>query len=310
MKYSNYDPEPIETTSTEIANVMHEGDPLNQLAILEAKAEIAIRWKNAINTILITQTFPEDWTIQGAGDKAKACLSSAGAERVARLFNIRFYEAKWTKQEFTDSSGQAYRYIYECKAALGEREVFAQGSYSTRDKFLGYSNSEWRPVEDINENNIRNAAYHICIGNAIKALLGLRGIPASRFAEIMGNVGESPTKAAAVERGSGTQGGTSEDDSVKQRELAEICMKIAGGGCTVAPDGKGWTLVPMSDSDDRNDTDRAKEICTSISGFTNKEGKIVPGKLAKELKGGRLEVTLSTARKLREQLDNGGVGLA
>ncbi len=294
------DAEPIENASTELAKVMNEGDPETMLAILEKKAELAPRYNRAINTILVTQTYPEDWTQQGD----KMCLSSAGAERVARLFSIRFHDHKCSKQEISDSNGRGYRYIYECNATLGDREVFAQGAYSTRDKFLGSIGGEWRPTEDINENNIRNAAYHICIGNAIKALLGLRGIPAERFREIMGGAGEDAGKAAAVKRGSGTQGGTTSDDSAHQKELAEICIYIANGGMTVTKNDKGyWQHTPISDGDERPELERAKEICELISSFTGKDGSTVKGLPASQLKGKRLEVTLGTARKIKEAMN-------
>ena len=217
-----FDIEPVETSSTELARVMNEGDPDVSLAILEKKAELAPRMNKAINTILVTQTYAEDWTEQGG----KMCLSSAGAERVARLFSIRFHDQKAHKEEFSDTTGRGYRYIYECNASMGDREVFAQGAYSTRDKFLGSVGGEWRPTEDINENNIRNAAYHICIGNAIKALLGLRGIPAARFREIMAGAGQDPGKANSVKRGNGAQGGTAKAKaSANQVEHVKMCLR-------------------------------------------------------------------------------------
>jgi len=217
-----FDIEPVETSSTELARVMNEGDPDVSLAILEKKAELAPRMNKAINTILVTQTYAEDWTEQGG----KMCLSSAGAERVARLFSIRFHDQKAHKEEFSDTTGRGYRYIYECNASMGDREVFAQGAYSTRDKFLGFAGGEWRPTEDINENNIRNAAYHICIGNAIKALLGLRGIPSARFRDIMAGAGQDPGKAASVKRGNGTQGGTAKAKASSNLvEHVKVCLR-------------------------------------------------------------------------------------
>ena len=216
------DAEPIENASTELARVMAEGDPETMLAIMEKKAELAPRWNKAINTILVTQTYPEDWTEQGG----KMCLSSAGAERVARLFSFRFHDAKVTKTDFSDATGKGYRYTYECVASMGDREVFAQGAYSTRDKFLGFAGGEYRATEDINENNIRNAAYHICQGNAIKAMLGLRGIPAARFQQIMDGAGEDPHKAASVKRGTGTQGGTAKAKaSTNAVEHVKMCLR-------------------------------------------------------------------------------------
>jgi hypothetical protein len=226
------DAEPIETAGTEIARVMKDGDPSQMLATLEKKAELAPRMNKAINTILVTQTYPEDWNVQGG----KMCLSSAGAERVARLFSIRFFNNKSIREDFADSIGSGYRYVFECQAELGDRQVFAQGAYSTRDKFLGFvsgrgEDGEYRAVEEINENNIRNAAYHICIGNAIKALLGLRGIPEERFKEIMGNAGEDSSKAKVIPHGVGKQGGTAKAKaSANLIEHVKQCLRALRPG--------------------------------------------------------------------------------
>lgn len=286
------DVEPIENTGTELATVMQEGDPEAQLALLEAKAKLAPRMNAAINAILVSQTYPEDWTQQGE----KMCLSSAGAERVARLFSIKFSNKKWVKEAIKDDIGVGYRYVYECDCSMNDRTVFAQGAYSTRDKFLGSKGGEYRPLEDINENNIRNAAYHICIGNGIKALLGLRGISVERFNAMMSAAGEDPAKAKKVNRGKGTQGGTSQDDTAKQQQLAECCMVIAQASMTVESDGKKWIPVPISDNDTRDEMDRAMGICELLSTFTTPDDKTVKGKIPSNLKAKWLNSTLAKAK--------------
>ncbi len=293
--------EPRESPSMEIAQVISEGDPEEALALLERKAQIAPRWVRAMSTILITQTYPEDWTEQGG----KMCLSSAGAERVGRLFPIQFQSPTCTKETFTDALGKGYRYVYEALATLGDRTVFAQGAYSTRDKFLGFVDGEWRPVEDINENNIRNAAYHVCLGNGIKALLGLRGIPAERFHQIMAEAGQNGAKATQVVRGSGTQGGTTADDAAQQKELAEICLYIAQAGMTVQQSEKGaWGVTPISEADERTGLELAKEICILLSGFVGRTGKRMPGRAANDLHKKWLTNTLATARRVKAALDS------
>ena len=104
--------EPIESPKTELANILDEGDPDLQLAILEKKAALAYRYAQAVNAILIAHTYPEDWKIFGDGDSAKACLSSAGAERVARQFGIRIFEVKSTKEDFNYALGKGYRSVF------------------------------------------------------------------------------------------------------------------------------------------------------------------------------------------------------
>ena len=294
--------EPLEAPTTEIATVLQEGDPETQLITLEKKAELAPRMRAAINTILMTQTFASDWNEQGG----KYCLSSAGAERVATLFDISFYDTVGKKEEFNDAHGKGYRYVFEGKARHCNRVVFVQGSYSTRDKFLGFKGGEWRPVEDINEGNIRNAAYHIYIGNGVKALLGLRSIPVDEWKNIMKGAGKDTSKASTVKRGAGTQGGTTKDDLPKQQELAELCIKIADSGSFPFHNEDGsWELVKGAPSDLQGleGMGLAKAVCEEISSFKNKEGKVVAGKPASKLKGKWLNISLKTAQEIAKGLD-------
>ena len=291
---------PVETEEMEMASVIHEGDPATQLAILEQRAALAPRTQKAINTILMVATFPEDWTIQGD----KACLGSAGAERVARHFVIRFYDQKCERQEFADKMGSGYRYVYTCKACMGDREIFAQGAYGTRDKFLGFKDGEWRPLEDINENNMRNGAYHICLGNAIKSMLGLRGIPVKRWREIMGQAGEDTSKVADVKRAAPAN---TEDDKRHQKELANICIALAQGGCTAVRNGDGdYDLEQIGEGDDRAPMDVAKATCVALSSFVGQAGKEVAGRLASELTGKRLEITLARAKEMQKDMQEFG----
>ena len=291
--------EPVEGPGTELMKVMSEGDPDIMLALLEKKVALAPRFAAAVNALLVTQTYAADWSEHGG----KMCLGSAGAERVARHFAIRMHDAKWSKQEFTDTIGKGYRYIYECFASLGDREVFVQGTYSTRDKFLSFKDDAYKATEDINESSIRSAAHHICTGNAIKALLGLRGIPADEWKKMMAAAGQDPAKAGKAQYGAGTQGGTSQDDTKHQQELAAICIAIANAGRTVQKDEKGqFVIAEMTDSDDRPELERAAEICCTISSFTTKDGKVVNGLPAGKLKDKRLDITLATARTLKGKL--------
>jgi len=295
----DFEAEPLDNETRSLATVMAEGDPELMLAHLEKKAELAARWRTAIETILVSQTYPGDWTMQGD----KACLSSAGAERIARNFPIRTREVKKAREEFTDKNGKAYRYVYTGYACMNDREVFVQGSYSTRDKFLGKAGGAWKPIEDINENDIRSAAYHIFCGNCVKALLGLRGLPAAEYTRIMGGSGQDVKKTSTVTRGAGTSGGSSEDDHRHQKELGEMCVAFAHAACTVGQDEGGeWHLVSIGEADERGELEIAKEICEKLSSFEGDKGTVKGKNSAKQLKGKWLNATLGKARKLKEEL--------
>uniref|UniRef100_A0A6M3LGH9 Uncharacterized protein n=1 Tax=viral metagenome TaxID=1070528 RepID=A0A6M3LGH9_9ZZZZ len=295
----------VETVETEdrdhaLARVEAEGDPELMLAHLEKKAQLATRYRQAVEAVLLSQTYPKDWTIQGE----KACLSSAGAERVGRSFPIKIEAVTWKKEELTDQHGAGYRYIYSGYATLYDRRVFVHGSYSTRDKFLGFAHDEWKDPADINEGHIRNAAYHVFCGNAVKELLGLRGIPEEEYRRMMGATGRDADKSSTVQRGKGTRGGSqaSGDDKSHQKELAETCVSFANAGFTVEQDGDGnWSLVPFSEADERPPLEVAKDICIQLSGFEGDKG-YVKGKLASQLTGKWLNATLGKVRKLAESM--------
>lgn len=292
---------PVDTPDSEITSIISDEEPEIVVARLEKMAELAPRRKQAMQTILMTFTFPQDWETFGTGDKAKVCLSSAGAMRVACQFPIQFFEVTSKKETWTDSIGSAYRYIFEGKARLGDKVVFAQGNYSTRDNFLGKASGEYKDPLEINEGHIRNAAYHIFEGNAAKALLGLRAMPKAEYEKLMGQTKQDAKKTTAHTYGKGTKGGTKQDDSKKQKELAELCIAIVQIGYTVELRNNEVVLTQMSDADSQKDEiEVAKAVCIEMSSFEGDKG-IVTGKPASQLKGAWLDKTLEKAQTLFEK---------
>lgn len=276
-----------------------ETDPGAELAFLERRAALATRMREAMDTILIANTYPEDWSYQGTGKAERACLGSAGAGRLGRLFAIQFEGIEVERQEIDDAAGKGYRYIVSGYARRGGTRVYAEGVYSTRDKFLGFVNDAWRAPETMNENEFRDAARHIFIGNAVKELLGIRNIPAAQFREMMRKAGQDPTQSRSVDRSQGTQGGTGDQDRKHQSELAQICLVIANAGQELSRNEAGeFERGPISEGDDRTPVERAKAICIKLSEFVGRGGEVVKGLPASQLKGQRLDITLAAARKL------------
>jgi hypothetical protein len=294
---ADHDVVEIDTPEREIYRMDQEGDPEVMLAILEKKAELAPRFKVAQEAILASQTYGSDWT----EFDGKMCLSAAGAERVGRLFDIQYFETRWLKEEFTDSVGKGYRYIYECKAALGSRVTYAMGVYSSRDAFLGQCDGQYKALEEVDENNIRRAAYSLMKGNAIKSFLGLRGIPRKEWQAMMQRAGRQALKAAQAPPGKGSPGGPALVDRVKQRELAELCIALANAGRKVVTDDyQSFRLAPATEAG--APMARAKQICVTLGSFRNDRGKVIPGRGAKSLRGKWLERTLKHARQVYAQL--------
>ena len=282
-----------------MANIIDDGDVDSTLAIMERKAALAPRFKAAQDTILASQTYAQDWTPFGDN----MCLSSAGAERIGRLFDIKFFEVESRKEDFSDGLGKGYRYIYEGKAAMGGRVTHSMGIFSSRDKLLGSKGGEPKALEDINENHIRTAAYHIMIGNAIKSLLGLRGLPKAEWERIMSRAGGDISKGKApVKYASGSKGGTSADDKTKQAELFELCAELANDNKVIVFNEKDKDCLVYEASEDDlalTPAELANANSVAASSFiSTKDNKLVTGKKPTDLKGKWLNSTLGRVKGL------------
>lgn len=255
---------PVESTETETASLISRGSDESYIIALEQAAKNAPRLENAMQTLLVAVTQPEDWNYQGG----KACLSSAGAERFIKHFHFVFTNWKCAKEVFNDGNGSGYRYVYTCDAFWEGRQVRAEGRYSTRENFLGKTDKAWNAVEDINENSIQTAAYHRCQGNAIKTMLGLRGYSENRIKGILGMQGKDTAEGKTVQHNQGAQGGVSDDDRSRQVDIGK------------------W-LGQMY----HNDESAMKDALVSVTSFKGKDGTQVKGvDSIKLLKGKRLEI--------------------
>jgi len=258
------------------------------LANLERAAAIGPRMQKAIMLLCVSHTFSEDWEVFGKGDKARACLGSAGAERLIRSMDVEFFDWKDPeKQEWEDEHGKAYRYIYRCSARMWGKVIMSQGTFSSRDKLLGWVGDTPRPLHEINEGHIMTAAYHICRGEAIKALLGLRSVPERFLDEMLTALGKDTTKKGKVTHQEGTKGGTPdadrekgvEDDKKHRTELGELLMDMCYG-----------------------DEAEGQKLLIEMSSWVNDEGEKIPGKAKRAwLSGIPLVITLKKARAAHEE---------
>lgn len=291
------EPEPTRDTIT----IQQDVSPAEQAKYLTEVAKYAPVMKKAQETLLATQTYPADWKRFGNEKDGKMALNAAGAERVARLFPIKLADFKCVgKIDFEDEHGKGYRYVYECRAQLKERILYSTGTYSTRDAFLGKAGGEWKDLADINENDIRMAAYRRCQGNAIRALLGIRNIPLDEWERIMEQTGQDGSQVASdgVSYASGTKGGTSKDDKSKQVELSNVIYEIVDAGLMCHYE-KGDVEILVNDAADVAERDLAAKCCLlALTQFEGDKGTVKGVTSYKMLRGKRLKVTLSRTKEV------------
>lgn len=269
------------------------------LAELQKMAAEAPLKKAAVDKILISNTYAADWTNFGAKNE----LGSAGAERVGRWFPIEIEDVSWRKETFENAGQSGYRYVFEGYGRMGPRRTYGQGIYSTREEFLGKSGDAWRATDEINENDIRMAAYHRLTGNLIKAFLGIRAIPQDEFETIMTAAGQDPAAASKATFGQGSQGGTDAADGDRQRELGKLLIDLAHAGYCIACDEQGRNRLETL-SDIADPLTAAKASCLALTTFMGKDGLVQGIESVKRLKGRRLEYSLKDARAIVEAIEN------
>jgi hypothetical protein len=166
-----------------------EGGEAGELTILEPKDQ-AILWeqvaanaekmfeaKKKIWRLILNIAKPGDWMVFASKEKRKASIGYAGALRIASMIGISFVD--WSKEKETgrDDKGEWYRYDMECTAVLGNRKVRVYGRAGSRDKFFGTVGGEFKELYQINEGDVRMAAWHNSQKEGVRALLGLHAIP-------------------------------------------------------------------------------------------------------------------------------------
>lgn len=155
-----------------------------------AVAEKMDAYAKAMDTIInaiIKRAYPGDFVCHAQEndpeEKKKANIGAAAAERIATFLGIQ--ERNWTMgvKEWSDDH-KHFTYIYEADFGFKNRWVHAIGRAGTRDKFFGFAKGAWKPLEDVQEDHIRTAAFRGCRKEGVRLLLGLRSIPVKKLIQL------------------------------------------------------------------------------------------------------------------------------
>ena len=164
-----------------------------------ASAERRVAQVEKIVTLALKRTNATDWIDQNG----KPYLAASGAEKVARLFGISWKVVKSEKVFSTDEKGQFYFYEFIGEFTLGRDKIETVGTCSSKDQFFAKSKGEFKPLSEIDETNIRKAAYTNMVANGITRMLGIRNLT---WAEVE-KAGIQRSGAAKVDYAAGGAGG-------------------------------------------------------------------------------------------------------
>jgi len=213
----------------------------DELVYISEYAEKRVEAIKRIKRAALAVTSIHDWIDQ----MGKPYLQVSGAEKVARLFGISW---RIDEPEKTRSEDGHFSYTYKGYFSLGSITIEAIGSRGSKDPFFSKSHGKDIPPSEINENNVRKAAYTNLLGNGITRLLGLR------------NLTWEDLKVSGIEKSK--VGRVEYKKKEMKKEAKELRDKI------------GSMLLEMSGKD----TKMASKLLESITFFIAKDGKKVEGK--------------------------------
>ena len=155
-----------------------------------AAANRRVAQLDQIVTLALKRTNENDWVDQ----QGKPYLTCSGAERIARLFGVNWKNVVCEKVYSSDEVGQYYFYEYRGEFYLGRDIIHAIGTCSQKDAFFAKTKNGMKPASEIDETNIRKAAYSNMVVNGVSRILGIRNLTWEQVKK----AGIDPDKAARV----------------------------------------------------------------------------------------------------------------
>lgn len=174
----------------------------NILQIAE-EAEKRVDAINKIMSAVLKVTTAKDWVIIGG----TPYLQESGATKVARVFGV-----SWEMERpIVEVDTEGYKtYIYKGKFSMRGQSIEVEGSRRMKDSFFAGSKENRKKPDEIDEHDVRLAAYSNCVNNGIKRLIpGLRNLDINTLKDS----GLDTTKMKGYTFKEGSQGGKSSDVS-------------------------------------------------------------------------------------------------
>lgn len=153
------------------------------IEIIVAEAEKRVSVLKKILGVAIKRTNPSDWVDQNG----KPYLGASGCEKVAPLFGLKMEGVVSERSEREDDKGKYYFYTFMGRFFWAAGDIEAIGTCSSRDKFFGWQSAKkengeiieqagYKPLHDVDETNIKKAAYSNLIVNGVTRALGIRSL--------------------------------------------------------------------------------------------------------------------------------------
>lgn len=211
--------EPMQVMDASSQNTGLLDTSTDNIMYLAKKADEMITAMNKIMSAALKITSEHDWTLIGG----KPYLQESGATKVARLFGISWQIGN----PKIECDAEGYKtFTYKGRFEMRGQFIECEGSRSMKDDFFGGKPDKRKPVDEISERNVRQAAYTNCINNGIKRIIpGLRGVDV----KTLDDAGLDTSKISGYTFKRGSNGGSSGADSGLKCEKCgtSISQKVA-----------------------------------------------------------------------------------
>ena len=184
----------------------------DNILYLAEKAEKYIVAMNRIMEAALKITCELDWVLIGG----KPYLQESGATKVARLFGISI-QLLGKPEVSCDSEGYK-TYTYKARFMLKDQYIECEGSRSMKDDFFSKTKTGRKKPDEIEERDVKMAAYTNCMNNGIKRLIpNLRNIDVATLE----SAGLDVNKINGYTFKTGSKGGA----STKAEDSGLVCEK-------------------------------------------------------------------------------------
>ena len=153
------------------------------IEIIIAEAEKRVTVLRKVLGVAIKRTNPTDWVDQNG----KPYLTASGCEKIAPLFGVKMEAVVNQRDDREDEKGSYYIYTFMARFHWAAGDIEAIGTCSSRDKFFGWQSAKregdkviepagYKPLHDVDETNIKKAAYSNLMVNGVTRVLGIRSL--------------------------------------------------------------------------------------------------------------------------------------
>lgn len=195
----------------------------DNILYLAEKADKYIEAMNRIMDAALKITNELDWVLIGG----KPYLQESGSTKVARLFGISI---QLMGQPIVECDSNGYKtWTYKARFMLKDQFIECEGSRSMKDDFFAKNGKDKdgnpkppKKPDEIDERDVKMAAYTNCLNNGIKRLIpNLRNIDVATLER----AGLDVSKIQGYTFKTGAKGGTTPTNAEESGLVCEICGK-------------------------------------------------------------------------------------